>query len=41
VISYVHCNVKGADENRYDMEWGGSFYPLCNFARSVGIAALT
>lgn len=24
----------------YDLEWGGSFYPLCNFVRSAGIAAL-
>ena len=25
----------------FDMEFSGSFYPLCNFARSVGNAALT
>ncbi|KAE9372355.1 Clavaminate synthase-like protein [Stipitochalara longipes BDJ] len=24
----------------YNMEWSGSFYPLCNFARSAGIAVL-
>jgi jumonji domain-containing protein 7 len=40
---YVLCiwGVGEADDvTRYDMEFGGSFYPLCNFSRSVALAAL-
>lgn len=27
------------ERDRYDMEFGGSFYPLANFVRSVTLAA--
>jgi hypothetical protein len=32
-------NYEIANANRFDMEFAGSFYPLCNFARSSALAA--
>jgi hypothetical protein len=28
------------DRNRYDLDFSGSFWPLCSFARGVGLLTL-
>jgi hypothetical protein len=40
LVSSILSRREVTEATRYDMDFQGNFYPLCNFVRSAAIAAL-